>query len=70
MAKRGALDGERESAGRAAGLERGIRVERGKREREREREGAEGLEELRQLNHEDRLASELDSAETFGESER
>lgn len=38
--------------------------------REGEREGAEGLEELRQLNHEDRLASELDSAETFGESGR
>lgn len=39
-------------------------------QRERERESAEGLEELRQLNHEDRHASELDSAETFGESER
>lgn len=33
------------------------------------RERVEGLEELRQLNHEDRHASELDSAETFGELE-
>lgn len=37
---------------------------------ERGRERADGLEGLRQLNHEDGHASELDSAETVGESER
>lgn len=39
------------------------------RETERKREQAEELEELRQLNHKDRHASELDSAETFGKLE-
>lgn len=45
-------------------------VECRRQQRQRESERAEGLEELRQLNHEDRHASELDSAETIRKSER